>query len=116
MPENGRLEILTEGLELYVNTNSELIKLEVAQRSTLIGSSLVGGLLLGLAGMWTMLFISLSAAFYLSALRGDTYFGFAMVAGFYFLILIVLWLGRTTLIEAPLRDLMIRKVFESSKN
>ena len=116
MPENGRLEILTEGLELYVNTNSELIKLEVAQRSTAIGSSLVGGLLLGLAGMWALLFISLSVAFYISAQRGDIYSGFAIVAGFYFLVLIILWVGRKALIEIPLRDLMVRKVFDTSKN
>ena len=114
MPQHEKLEVLTQHLKRYVNTNCELIKLEATERVSVMGSGLVSGLLIVLAGILFFFFISLGLGFYLSSRLGDNYSGFAIVAGVYFLIGLVLVAGRKKLVERPIRDKIIRKVF--SKN
>lgn len=114
MQEPGKTEELTEGLKRYVNTNLKLIKLEVAERSSVIGSGLASKLLVGLAGILFIFFISLWAGFYISVELNDSYSGFIIVAGFYFLLTIILLIGRKKILEEPMRDKIIRKLF--SKN
>jgi hypothetical protein len=114
MSENVEIEELTEGLKLYINTNVELIKLELTERSSMIGAGLISNMLLGLACALFVLFISLGAGFYLSALLGNNYSGFAIIAGFYLLLVLILMIGQKKLIERPLRDKIIRKVLTKS--
>ena len=114
MTEDLKIEELTQGLKRYINTNCELIKFEATERSSVIGSGVISGLLIGLVAMLFVLFISLGAGFYLSARFENLYSGFAVVAGFYFLLGIILVIGRKKLMERPLRDKIIRKIF--SKN
>ncbi len=114
MPEYEKLEEITENVKDYVATNCKLIKLQVAERSSVIGSGLISTLLIGITIFLLILFISLGLGFYLSARIGDTYSGFAIVAGFYLLIGIILIVGRKTLVEKPMRDKIIRKLFSSN--
>lgn len=114
MQEPGKTEELTESLKRYVNTSLELIKLEVAERSSVIGSGLASKLLAGLVGIMFIFFISLWAGFYISVQLNDSYSGFIIVAGFYFLLTLILIIGRKKILEKPIRDKMIRKLF--SKN
>ena len=112
MTDNIKFETLTDGLQQYVETHSDLLKLEAVERSSVIGSSLISGLLIGIVGAFTLLFVSLWAAFCLSAYIGDNYSGFLVVAGFYFLLLLLLLIARKKLIEIPLRDRIVRKFFK----
>jgi hypothetical protein len=57
----------------------------------------------------------MGVGFYLSALLGDTFSGFGIIAGFYLLISIILLIGRKRLIEKPLRNKIIRKLLGTKK-
>jgi energy-coupling factor transporter transmembrane protein EcfT len=111
MPEHDKIEVLVESINRYVKTNCELIKLEATERTSVIGSCLISNLLIGLVGILIIFFISLGASFYISYRIGDNYSGFIIVAGFYFILGFILMIGRRTLIERPLRDKIIRKIF-----
>lgn len=111
MPENGKIEEFTENLKDYVKTNYELIKLQAIERSTVIVADLISDLLIGLVVIFVVLFISFWAGFYISAIIGDIYTGFAIVAAFYMLIAIIMLLVRKKLIERPIRNKIIRKIF-----
>jgi hypothetical protein len=111
MPENGKIEQLTENLKDYVTTNYELIKLQAIERSTVVVAGLLSQLLVGLVVVFIVLFISLWACIYLSVRLGDSYTGFAIVAGFYLLIGLILLLVRKKLVERSIRNKIIRKVF-----
>lgn len=114
MSEHVEAEGLTENLKSYIKTSLELIKLEVTERSSVILASLIGNLLVGVIGIFFVLFFSIGAGFFLSALLNNYYLGFAIIAGFYLLLALILILGKKKLVERPLRDKIIRMLL--SKN
>lgn len=109
----GKTEELTESLKKYVHINYELNKLEAAERSSVIGSGLISGLLVGLIAILFFFFISLGIGFYLSSLLGDNYSGFGIIAGFYLILGAVVVLGRKRLIQIPIREKIIELVFSN---
>lgn len=114
MIEQDKLEELTENLNKYVKTNIELIKLEATERICVVGSKLIVSLILIMVGCLFVLFISLGVSFYLSDYFNNNSIGFVIVAGFYFLIGLILLIGKRTLVEKPLRNKIIRKVFSEN--
>ena len=115
MPDNGKIEELTENLKSYVNTNIELIKHQAIERATVIIADLVTNALIGLILIFFVFFISLWACLYLSTLLGGTgYLGIVIVAGFYLLIGMILFLARKKLVIRPLRNKIIRNIFQKN--
>ena len=110
MVENGKLEELAESAQLYVNTQIELFKLEAIEQSSLIWSELISSIIVGLLGFFFLLFISLSAGFYLSWRLSSNCAGFAIVAGCYALLALVISLVKKQYVEKPIRDKIIDKI------
>jgi hypothetical protein len=111
MIEQDRIEELTDSLNKYVKVNIELIKLEATDITSMIGSKLIANLFILLVGIFILLFFSIAVGFYLSSYFDSSYLGFLLVAAFYFLLLCVLVFGKKKLIEKPLRDKIICKIF-----
>ncbi|MDP2238305.1 MAG: phage holin family protein [Bacteroidales bacterium] len=112
MVQFEKIEELSEGLRGYLNTNIQLVKQETISVSSVILSDLISHVLIGLAGIFFLFFISLMAGFYLSELLESNLLGFAIVAGFYFLISLILFLIRKKWLSKPIRERIIRKAFE----
>ena len=109
MNEHRKIETLTDNLKIYINTNIELNRLEATERLSVLGSIFISYTLIVPAGILFILFISLSLAFYLSRHLGGSDIGFAIVAGVYLLLGIILILSRKRLLEKPIRDRIIRE-------
>lgn len=112
MPEIEKIEELTNGLKTYVQTNIELFKLEATERTSVLGSRLISILLVGMALLLFVLFLSISAGFLLAHYFNDTFTGFALVTAFYFLLSIILLIGRRKLIEKPLCNTFIQRILK----
>ena len=110
MPDYEKLEELTGNLKQYANTNIELAKLEVAERTSVLAGSAVSWLAIGLFGLLCFFFVSLGLCFYISACIGDTFSGFFIVAGVYLLLAAVLYVFRRALIERPLQSKVISSI------
>ena len=110
MQEPGNIEKLTESISNLINIRFELLKLEATERSSDIGSNLVSQLIIGLLGFSMVFFLSLFAGFWFSARMNDSYSGFAIVSGFYFLLLLICILFRKKIIVEPLREKIIEKI------
>jgi hypothetical protein len=111
MIEQDKLEDLTKNINSYVKTNLNLIKYQVTERTCVIGSKIIANLILLLVTVLLILFISLGASIYLSNYFGYNYLGFIIVAGFYFLLVLILLIGKGSLIERPVREKIIRNTF-----
>lgn len=111
MIEYEKIDELTDGLKAYANTSFELVKLEVTKQSSELGASFVSGLLVGILFIFFLSFSSIAASLYLSSILGYSYSGFLIVAGFYLLIGCILLIGRKQLLERPIRDKIVQKVF-----
>lgn len=115
MPELKKIEVLGDSVKQYLMLNYEIIKLEVTRKTSEIGSAIFSSLMLGIALFLFVFTLSMGVGFYLSALLGDTFSGFGIIAGFYLLICIILLIGRKKLIEKPLRNKIIRKLLNNKK-
>jgi hypothetical protein len=116
MPEHEKLEELVENLKSYFSNNYKLIKLETAERTSVVGSDLLSGVVICVIALLFVLFISLAAGFYLSKLLGDNISGFLIISGFYFVLTIIFYLGRKKLLQGPLREKIVRKIFGNHKS
>lgn len=114
MPEQEKIEELTDSVKEYVNTNCQLIRLQAAEKFSVIVSGILSRLIVGLVVFLFLFFISLWAGYYISACFGNNYSGFPIVAGFYLLTCFILVIGRRKLLVKPIRNSIIRKVL--SKN
>lgn len=115
MLEQQNIDKITDDLEKYVKTNYELIKLETTKSVADISSGLMSGILVGAMGFLSLIFIGLSGGYYLSQLLEDYSLGFGIIAGFYFLVAMILLLSRKSMIEKPLKNIIIKKTFNANR-
>jgi len=116
MPEFKKLEELSDSLKQYLLLNIEIIKLEATNHVSAIGSTVASSLVVGISAFLFVFTLSIGLGFYLSALLGDSYSGFAIIAAFYFLLATILFMGRKRLIERPLRNKIIEKFLEDKES
>lgn len=114
MSDVGKIEEISESLKRYLNTNYELIKLKAVERFTVILADLISDFLVGLVVFLFVFFTSLWAGFYLSVRLGDNFSGFGIVAGFYLLVGLIMIILRKKVVEKPLRNKIIRKIFSNN--
>lgn len=113
--EKKELIQLAESFEQYTKTSLELLKLESVNRFSLIGSGFLCSIILGVTVFSVIFFLSIAAAVYCSALLGNNYGGFLVVAACYLIVSAVLYSLRIKWMLNPLRDLIIRKMYGETK-
>lgn len=115
MPDFKKIEELTLSVKEYVLLNIEILKLEATKHTSTIGSSIISSVIVAVSVFLFVFTLSIGLGFYLSAVLGDSYSGFAIIAAFYFLLTIILLIGRKRCIEKPLREKIITKMLEVPK-
>ena len=99
MQINEKIDLLTDSVKEYIETNYELVKLQVIDHTSDVISAVIGMLIFGILLFLFIVFGSLYAAFYLTDLIGIDNIGFAVVGGFYLLVAILFFFNRKKLIE-----------------
>lgn len=115
MQLNEKVEALTDSLKEYVDTNYELIKLEVIDYSSDISSGIISKLVVSVMFVFFTFFISLYGAYYFSDIIGINHIGFVIIGGFYLLLAIIFYLSRKSLLERPVRNNFIRKKMDKKQ-
>lgn len=113
--ENNHFEKLTANLKEYINTRYDIITLTATKKVATIGSRTIFVFLVTTIISLFLLFINISAAFYLSSLLKNYYLGFLLVGCFYLLLVIVLVIGRKKLIISPLQNLIITQILSDEQ-
>jgi hypothetical protein len=91
MPENEKfIESLLVKVEAYGKTNYELLKLKTVEKTADISSRFLSRTFLIISLSFFALFINIGLSFWIGELLGKVYIGFAVVAGFYGLLSILL--------------------------
>lgn len=106
------VEDLFEKAEEYLKTNLELYKLKATDKVSEIVSSLVSGLAMILIGFFFFLLINIGIAIWLGKLMGETHYGFMVLAGFYGLVTLALFLFRKSLIKTPVSNSIISQMLK----
>ncbi len=92
------IEAVVIKIEAYVKTNLELVKLQAVDKTADITSKLISRTLFFTAFSFFALFINIGLSFWLGDLLGKNYYGFAIVAGFYLLLSIILMISHRSII------------------
>lgn len=88
-----RPETLISNLTGYIDTRVDLIRLELQQRANSLFINVVHGVFLAFFGLMFFLFLNLYAALALNDVFNSPSLGFAAVAGFYLLLLVLVLVG-----------------------
>lgn len=101
------IESLVEQAEAYGKTTYELSKLKILEAITIVVTSLISRLIVIFAASLFILVLSIGIALFLGELIGKSYYGFFIVAAFYFLATIIMKLFLQKWIKKPVSDLII---------
>ena len=88
-----RPDTIISNLTGYLDTRIDLVRLELQQRVNSLFVSVLHGVFLAFFGLMFFLFLNLYAALALNTLFNSSSLGFAAVAGFYLLLLVLVLVG-----------------------
>jgi hypothetical protein len=107
--ENSIKSILEKSSE-YLETRIDLVKLKTVDKSSDIVSSAASAIAIALGVLSFLSMASIGLAFYIGHLLGESYYGFFVMAGFYAVIALLLYIFRNHWIKIPLYNNMVRKI------
>ncbi len=96
-------------LSEYIDVRISLFKLQGIRAISRTMSLLIVVILVGILGMFTMLFLGFAFAWWLSDKTGSTVIGFAGAGALFALIMVVSILFRKSLFQSPLTRIIIRE-------
>jgi len=95
----------------YVDVRKEIAILSAVDKGSQLFANLATDGLVLLFGVLGVLFGSLAAGFYLSEVLGNTYAGFLIITGFYFLMAIIFYAIKDKYVEKHIINAAIKKFF-----
>ncbi len=104
--------MVTEYSRMYIDKQKRLLKLDIAEKSAKVGSSLITTVALALVVSFLVLFLSVTVAFSLGALWESYALGFLAVTGFYLLVTFVILVFKRNLITNPVLNAIVKNFLE----
>jgi xanthosine utilization system XapX-like protein len=98
----AKVEELASHINEYVNIRVDTAKLEVAEKTSSVLANLIAGLIVGVVFLLFFLFVNFSIAYALAGWLGKTWAGFLIVAGFYLLMGLTVWVTRQRILQIPI--------------
>lgn len=100
----------------YIEVRKELAVLSAVEKGSQLFANLVTDGLVVLLIVLSVLFGSLAVGFYLSELIGNTYSGFLIVTGFYFVLAIIIYATKDRYLERHIISAVIKRFFRERKD
>ena len=96
----------------YLETKIELTKLKTIDKSADVLSTVVVTVSMLFISVLLILFLSLAAALFLGKMLGAYHYGFFIMAGFYAIVLLVIYVKRDKWIKTPIANELISKMLK----
>jgi hypothetical protein len=116
MEAESKIKSISGHIRHYLETRYKLLMLDTADKATSMFSSFVTYVVLAVVMTFVLLFLSVGAALWIGHAYGETSMGFLFVGLFYLLVMLVVYLGRNSLIRNPLQNSCITSMFEDEKD
>jgi len=114
--EDNFFEESKERVQEYVKDRILLLKLEAVEKISRLTATIVSGLLITIFSFFIILFVSIMVGYLIGEALHHTYWGFAIVAGIYVFLLVLIVIFRKNLIERPIINAVIDVFFEKKKH
>jgi uncharacterized membrane protein (DUF485 family) len=112
MASTDSIKTLIDKSKDYLDTKIELTKLKTIDKSADILSTVVVTVSMIFVSFLLILFISLAVALLLGKMLGAYHYGFFIIAGFYAIILLVIYVKREKWIKSPISNQLINKMLK----
>ena len=106
------IELLYKKAEQYSKTSFELLQLNTIDKTSDVISSLSVVISISIIVAMFTLFINIGISLFIGKLLNDYAMGFLLVSGFYFVLGIVFYIFRKTLIKIPIDNLIVSKLLK----
>ena len=106
------IELLYKKAEQYSKTSFELLQLNTIDKTSDVISSLSVVISISIIVAMFTLFINIAISILIGNLLGNDALGFLIVSGFYFVLGIVFYIFRKTLIKIPIDNLIVSKLLK----
>ena len=101
-------------VEDYVSNRLKLLRLQTAEKSAKLVSLLLTVLVMALLCFFILLFLSITAGYFLAQKTGSLFTGFGIVAIFYVLLLVVILYLRKRVLDKYIADTVVRIFFDTT--
>ncbi|MGH2664207.1 hypothetical protein [Flavobacterium sp.] len=112
MENNSAIEKLIERAEAYAKTSLELYKYNAIDKSADIFSTLAVRLAITVVLIMFSLMINIGLALWIGEILGKAYYGFFVIAVFYLLLALLLYIFRKQWIKNPVSNFIIVKTLK----
>ena len=110
------IEMLIDKAEQYGKTNIELYKLKAIDKSTDVFASLASRIVVFIIFVLFFFLFTVGLALFLGDVLGKSYYGFFAIAGFYFVIAIIMLIIRKPFLEVGFNNYIINQIFKEKEN
>ena len=107
------IEETADHIRSYVGTRIDKAKLDAAEKASDIASLLLAKMMVAFVFFFFAIFLSDAAAYWIGERLGRVWEGFLLVAGFYLVLSVIIWLGREQLLRIPIMNAIIRQLFHN---
>jgi hypothetical protein len=108
--QTSSLKSLLEQSHEYLETRIDLVKLKTIDKSSDVLSSAAAAITIAVAILFFIMMSSIGIAIYLGNVLGNLYYGFFVMAGFYALVILILYACRKQWIKMPVYNTIIKKI------
>jgi len=113
--EKQLFDDLIDKSKKYINTSFELFKLSAVDKSSDVLSGLIYRLVIFiLVTVFTVMF-NIGIAIWLGEILGQTSYGFFIVAGFYLLITLFIYIFREKLVKRPISEMIVGQILKEEE-
>ncbi|MES2558235.1 MAG: phage holin family protein [Bacteroidota bacterium] len=102
-------------LSEYIQLRLDLLKADFTEKTALIFSKMITGVIVLVMLFMVVLFASLVMGFFFGNMLGSLMWGFAVVTGFYLVLIILVLLLKDKLIQTPVANQIINIMYESDE-
>ena len=111
-PILGIIESLFENVKGYMDDRLELFKLKLVQKVSAVVSSVISFIVLMVVFLIFFTVFNIGIALLISEFTGKAYAGFLILAGFYAIAGIVLFIGSGRFLTSAISSIIIRKIYK----
>lgn len=96
----------------YIEAKTELWKLRAVDKTSEVISSVSAKIVIYVMGFFFFTLLNLGIALWLGEMMGRSYYGFFTLAGFYAIVLLIIYQFRHTWLKEPVNNMLIRKILK----
>ncbi|MBK6730102.1 MAG: phage holin family protein [Bacteroidetes bacterium] len=109
------ISLMIQNAREYLELKIDLFKVEFTERNAKLASRLIATVIISSIGVFSLMLLSIAAAFYLGTIWGAWYWGFLATGLFYLLLFIIVIVKKNAWIKYPVEDMIIDNYFEKEE-